>query len=427
MKRVGVAGAAAFAAPYVLPSGRLFAQTGARMVDHVVYVMFGGGVRQQESVLMRYLSDSQGLDIPGNIMPNLFTGEAPDDKIVYGQDGELPGERPLDPILSKPLDQQGILFPEVRSQTAGHFNGLVSLLQGNTLITQGLRQRPINPTIFEYLRRHANEPASKVWYIGHSIGNSTPLLNHSLHPDYGIKYGANFFAPPTTFGTPGINAFSESKIWELDHEVYHIDRIKGFLDDYYQNLGRRLDELGNTPEEKKHIKEFMKSLYLDRKGKDVIECAKLVMTEFQPTLLAFSLFGVDVAHGNFTSYLQAMHFADNKIAQIWNHIQSTPGMADNTIMIVCPEHGRNLDPNPIRDQNDWFGYDHSDSNSRRIFSTIVGPPGLLDAGLRIGSESNPVGYSADCAVTIADILGIKPEVTDANLVMPGARSFLDRI
>ena len=67
----GIALGGGLLAPYILPSGRLFAKTGSVKADHVVLVMFAGGVRQQESVLGRYLEDSQGVTgAAGNIMPN---------------------------------------------------------------------------------------------------------------------------------------------------------------------------------------------------------------------------------------------------------------------------------------------------------------------------------------------------------------------
>jgi len=72
---------AGIVAPYILPSGRLFARTGTEKAEHVVMVMFAGGVRQQESILGRYLEDSQGVNgAAGNIMPNLFNGNAPTKK-----------------------------------------------------------------------------------------------------------------------------------------------------------------------------------------------------------------------------------------------------------------------------------------------------------------------------------------------------------
>ena len=47
------------------------------MTDHVVMVAFAGGVRQQESILRRYVDDSQGEPYPGNIMYNLLSGKPP--------------------------------------------------------------------------------------------------------------------------------------------------------------------------------------------------------------------------------------------------------------------------------------------------------------------------------------------------------------
>ena len=52
-------GTTAITMPFILSSGRLFAASGSAMADHLVFVAFAGGVRQQESVLQRYLLDSQ--------------------------------------------------------------------------------------------------------------------------------------------------------------------------------------------------------------------------------------------------------------------------------------------------------------------------------------------------------------------------------
>ena len=90
LKKSGLAAAGAATAPVILPSGRLFAASGRRMTEHVVMVAFAGGVRQQESILRRYVDDSQGEPYPGNIMYNLLGGEPPVAKIVYGTGGSPP-------------------------------------------------------------------------------------------------------------------------------------------------------------------------------------------------------------------------------------------------------------------------------------------------------------------------------------------------
>ena len=428
LKNSALAAGGLLAAPYILPSGRLFASSGNQLAKHVVFVMFGGGVRQQESVLQRYLEDSQpGTDgvNPGNIMNNLLEGPPPVQKIVYGTTTELPGDTPLPMVLDSTLQSQGTLFKEVHCQTAGHYNGFVSLLQGNTVSTQGLRQKPVFPTIFEYVRRHMGAPASKVWFIGNGLGNSTPLLNHSVSDTYGVRYGANMFIPPTTFGTPGRNSFNKGKVWHPEEELPHIYKMKFFLDEYYKNVGGVLDDIENSAEEKYDIKQFMKQQYALGTSTNVFTATEAVLRRYKPTLLALNMSGVDVCHGSFTSYLSAMHSADNQIAKLWNTINSIPEMAGNTAIIICPEHGRNLNPNPILDQNGWKGYDHSDANSRRVFSLMAGPG--IPQNVVQGEEGAAKGLSADCVPTIAHLLGIKDEVMNAGYLAGGAQSFLDQI
>ncbi len=429
IQKAGLTAGAAFIAPYILPSGRLFAATGSQLAPHVVMFMYGGGVRQQESVLQRYLADAQkhtnGAN-PGNIMYNMFSGAPPTQKIVYGTDGALPGDTPIPMILSESIEKQGTTFREVRANTVGHYNGFVSLIQGRTSIKQGLRQRPTFPTVFEYVRRHLGAPASKVWFIGEDIKNSIPLLNYSDNQDYGMKYGANFFAPPVTFGTPGFNAFQPGDIYDYhpDEAMSRVYQMKTFLDNYYANIGGVLADLGNSDEEKFVIKNFMRELHNGSRGKDVISCSIEIMQKFKPTLTVLNMMsGVDSCHGSFTNYLRAIHSTDSQVGRVWKAIQEIPEMQNNTIMLICPEHGRNLDPNPILDENDWYGFDHSDYNSTRIFTQIVGPN--IPANHSVGDENNPIGQSNDCLLTISEILGIKTEVQSAGYV-GGTTSFIDR-
>src|SRR5690349_24951147 len=111
IKKAGFATAGAFAVPYILPSGRLFAASGVRKVNHVVFCMFAGGVRNRESV-------DQEL---GNLMPNMLSGNqaiAPD--IAAAIASSAPPS-----IAPGNLQSQGTLFKEFRYKDGptGHFNG----------------------------------------------------------------------------------------------------------------------------------------------------------------------------------------------------------------------------------------------------------------------------------------------------------------
>ena len=445
IKKAGLTAASTIGVPYILPSGRLFAATGSQMAEHVVFVMFAGGVRHQEAIQKRYLAESQGLDIEGNIMYNMLEGAPPELKIVYGvesADGQ-PGGQPIDAILGTTLQKQGTLFPEVRYSFGGtgHFGGLstgVSGFYGTS--QQGLQERPLHPTIFEYLRRFGGYKATDTWFIGNGIGNSTPLLNYSAHPDFGARYGGNFFAPSVTFGTQGENHLKGFKVYHPEEELDPITQMGTFLNHNFLQEGRDVPHLFNTEEEKQNIKEFIKATFerqdtnqiafppvFDNGDLETVGYASEVLRWFKPKLTVINMSSVDSCHSSYTEYLQSLHRGDHAIGFLWNYIQNfIPEMAGNTTIIAMPEHGRNYEPNGILDENDWVSFDHdSDENSRRIFTMMAGPG--IDADLMVGSAESPVGDAADIVPTIAEILGIKNEVMNAGLVHPAGRSLFDRI
>ena len=124
-----------------------------------------------------------------------------------------------------------------------------------------------------------------------------------------------------------------------------------------------------------------------------------------------------------------MHRADHALGHIWDCVQSIPEMAGNTILIAMPECGRNLEHNSIKDAaNDWFAYDHSDANSRRVFGLMAGPG--VPSNLQVGSELNPVGLTTDGIPTIAEILGgdaLKDQVMYSGFLAEDSLSWFDRI
>jgi hypothetical protein len=403
-------------------------------------VAFAGGVRQQESILQRYAEDSQGEPYPGNILFNMLTGESPVAKIVFGTGSN--GNTPIPSILSTPLDQQGTVFREVQALSAGHYGGLNSLVQGSTVTTQGLKQRPVNPTIFEYLRRHGGYESTDVWFVGNGIGNSTPLLNHSVHPNYGSQYAGNFFAPTVTFGSAGQTYLADAKIYHPENELAPMNRLRAFLDLQFQSMIAQQGGsggLGNSEEQRENIKAFMEAMYLkvetgtlplppvtDNGDLFTMAFAVEVLKWFKPNFLFVNLSAVDSCHSNFSNYLGAMHRADHAVGYLWNEIQTNiPEMAGTTTLLTTPECGRNLNPNNIIDSNEWRSYDHSDANSMRVWTQLVGPN--IPANHSVGSEGNPVGLVSDSMLTVADLLGVKPEVVSAGMLAPGTMSLLDQL
>ena len=168
-----------------------------------------------------------------------------------------------------------------------------------------------------------------------------------------------------TFGSDGEKHLKNAKIYHPEDELDPMYKMKYFLDNVWYSQGKQLPNIGNTEEEKAEIKSFVKDMFektaagtiahppvADNGDLRTIGYACEVMKRFKPTLTVIYLSNVDGCHSNFTSYLESLHRADHGVGHIWDYIQNNiPQMANNTTMMVVPEHGRNLNSNNIEDGN----------------------------------------------------------------------------
>jgi hypothetical protein len=423
IKKTALATAGMLTAPYLLPSGRLFAGTGDRLVNHVVFVLFAGGVRHQESIDMSYLT-AQGLPSSGNLMENMLSGAPPSSNIIYDR---------WQPILSSPLVTKGTLFKELKYTygPTGHFNGHTAAMTGNyTTESLSLNTNPDSPTVFEYYRKHTDPARSAInsWWLSEGLG-PYPLLNYSRNASYGATYGANYLRPASTFGPYGTEYLSNAVTFQPD-DVTRIDTMKNFLDANFAKTAADYPGIINTPTDRDAIKQFIyNTLNKTSQGQvelpmpagsnssqltgDLINIAYAweVLQNFHPELMVINSFDLDACHFDFSTYVQDMHKADYGVGWLWNKIQSDPVLEDDTIMICMPDHGRNELPNSVYDVNGLRAFDHtSDDNSRRLFSLIVGPASKVKQNQVIGDAFNPVGETIDIIPTISHILGFHDEV-----------------
>lgn len=101
------------------------------------------------------------------------------------------------------------------------------------------------------------------------------------------------------------------------------------------------------------------------------------------------------------------------MVHLWNTIQSTPGLANETVLIVAPEHGRNLEPNTLVDAYGRKALDHTNDNtSREVFCMICGPDNVVHQNQLIDKE---YGETIDIVPTIADLLGFKNNIPNGLL------------
>jgi hypothetical protein len=396
--------------PYILPSGRLFAETGSRKANHVVLCLFAGGVRNIESVHQNM----------SNLMETILEG---DFQVQNGINESLPSS----PIGSSRLQNYGTLLKEFRyaQGPTGHFNGHTTAITGRwTNTSLNLKSRPDYPTVFEYYRKHTSPSASALnsWWVANSLGVNT-VLNYSNYPGYGSDYGANYIQAVSLISARAYEAIGSPKYLN-DYEYDTANNIRLFLNNNFKSsLMQNGSSVANTEDDKIRLRSFFDKLYSEYKSglhnnpwgfgdlmnHDLynIFYAEKIIEEFKPELLVVNLTSVDVCHQNFTYYCNNLRLADWGVSHLWNYIQNTPGMED-TIFIVAPEHGRNYETNSLVDSYGRYAIDHTgDDTSREIFCLVCGPSNVIKNNNVINSI---YGESIDLVPTIADILGFKNDM-----------------
>lgn len=407
IKKIGLATGAAVTAPYILPSGRLFAATGMRRANHVVFCLFAGGVRSLESM---HKND-------GNLMPHMLTGnETISADIIGGMD-------PLPAPSGPRLMEQGTLFKEFRYNQGptGHINGHTAAITGRYNNTSlDLLARPEFPTIFEYYRKHnsPNKSAANAWWVSNQLGAYTDF-NYSNYPGYGSAYGANLIAPTSLVSQDSFDVLGNPLNFPNKEE--QLKSMRHFYNGNFKAPKGEAIDLGivNSEEDKVQVEAFLQRLLSEAAAgqyndpwmvgnvmnNDMYNLffAEKIAEEFEPELLVVNMFDVDIGHQNFTQYCNNLRKADYALNHLWNTIQSIPGMANDTVLIAMPEHGRNQNPNTVYDAYGRPALDHtSDQRSREIFCLMAGPTGVIKQNIQY---SNVMGETVDVAPTIADILG----------------------
>lgn len=418
IKKTAIATAGIFAAPYILPSGRLFASTGARKANHVVFCLFAGGVRNWESVQKS----------EGNLMPySLIGSESINPSVNWS---------PLPNPTGSPLQNFGTLFKEFRYKTGptGHYNGHQTAITGVYTATDlNIKEPPKSPTVFEYYRKHTtpSKSALNAWWISDSLG-PYPALNFSKDSNYGAFYGANYIQPSTIISQSGFDVLGNPKVFSVN-EKNAVKGIRTLLD---KNFGKSYNSgdagVVNSESDMALLEPFISNSLTDAKnglyndpwllGSDIfiksndmfnIFIAEKIMQQFKPELLVVNMQGVDICHFDFTQYCNNMRKADFALAHLWNTIQSTPGMTNDTILIAVPEHGRNSTSNTVMDAYGRYAVDHTgDSVSREIFCLVLGPAGVVKQNqvYMFDSQNKPIGESVDVVPTVADILGFYQDI-----------------
>ena len=102
-------------------------------------------------------------------------------------------------------------------------------------------------------------------------------------------------------------------------------------------------------------------------------------------------------HAHYRDYLDAAHQVDAWIAQIWNWVQSTPGYANNTYLLVTTDHGRGF-------KDAWTDHGADVQGASSIWFALMGP--RLERAGTIGEQTKEGQYfQKQLAATMTKLMG----------------------
>jgi hypothetical protein len=145
-------------------------------------------------------------------------------------------------------------------------------------------------------------------------------------------------------------------------------------------------------------------------------------------VMVISLLDIDACHDDYNGYLRGQLVADACARHLWEMIQSTDGLKDETALLILPEHGRHLFPNGQNpDSLGRAGIDHGqgDDGDRDVWMLALGPdfkPGAVvdKRGVQQTGRTSGRWETIDATLTAATLLG-HGDVMTAGLQSLGKR------
>ncbi len=128
--------------------------------------------------------------------------------------------------------------------------------------------------------------------------------------------------------------------------------------------------------------------------------AKEFVKLHKPRVLHIGFIETDAtAHdGKYDYYLDAAHYNDAMIGDLWNYMQSDPFYKDQTTFIITEDHGRGYGDN-------WRHHYYSVPHSNEIFFAVMGPDTKALGEVKTKGQL----YQNQFAQTIAALLGLQFE------------------
>ena len=238
---------------------------------------------------------------------------------------------------------------------------------------------PAHPTIFEIVRQQRDLPDTAAWsFVYASILAAT---GRSRAPGYGDRFAANVVEPPTIPRTAA----------EEMERLLAAARACGSPDEELKalaccaRLARETSQISDAGLQSDAPRRWLAERYrawreeTGTTSHDVFLATLAVacMKRFTPRVMSVDFGEIDCAHyGSWSRYVEAIRRTDELTWRLWRAVETLPDYRGKTLMLVLPDHGRELDepgPNGFIHHSDFYTDQGADEGCRRIWMLALGP------------------------------------------------------
>jgi hypothetical protein len=279
-----------------------------------------------------------------------------------------PGLRYI-PRLSGDLLPQSLFYPYTVNQgVTSHFNTISSILTGVWQhVDDWGGEKPSNPTLFQQFQSQTHSGPEQTWVV-----TSNKQLTANISPGANVILSKQLMVEAVERIITG-----QSSRGRLEREQI-LAEMTALLETDSERIGWGVpsESAFRDPQVKQT---FLAALAAFIHGPDApatgdeltFLIAREVLRRIAPAMLMVNFSDVEVAHsGTYSLHLGGISRTDRLIHRMWEFIQTTPSLKDNTTLIVMNEFGRDPDGSGT---NGFFNHRTDTESCRMAWTMVLGP------------------------------------------------------
>ncbi len=273
------------------------------------------------------------------------------------------------PHFYSDLLPQSLFFPyTVNEGVTSHFNSIASILTGVWQhVDDWGSQKPAQPTLFNYIQKLRPGHPNDCWVV-----TSNKQLTANISPGVNVILAKQLLIEAVE---RIINGQTTRKKLERDQLLQEMTAV---LETDYERIGWGVPARSNFQDP------AIKQTFIDALGNFIhgpgapvsgdeltflVGCE--VLRRLQPAMLMMNFSDVEVAHsGAYSLHVGGIRRSDILCHRLWQFLQASPELKDNTTLLIMNEFGRDPDGSST---NGFFNHRTNTETCRMAWSMVLGP------------------------------------------------------